>query len=419
MSDSAHIYPVGELTLYLKRLLEQDNVLRYVSVSGEVSNLTYHGSGHVYFSIKDQQAQLSCAMFKRVAMGAPRIKAGDKIIATGSISVYAPRGNYQLIVSEVKQAGLGDLYQRFLALKEALHQEGLFDADHKKAMPRYPRTIGVITSPTGAAVRDVVNTIKRRFSATRIVLIPATVQGEKGAPSIIKALEQAEALGADVLLLTRGGGSLEDLWNFNEEAVARAIFACNTPVITGIGHETDLTIADFVADMYAVTPTAAAEQLVPEKAILLDGLKQAHRQINRNLEHYIDFRRQILDDYSERLKGKLSLHIRDRKHALERLNSDSKNSMLRFIEFKQQVLKDYEKRLGDHLKAKHSAVSQELALLHERLKAQSRDSILAQGYTLTLKDGKIAQKADSFNEGDVVETVFSDGRVQSIVSSEP
>ncbi|MEZ4685235.1 MAG: exodeoxyribonuclease VII large subunit [Bacteroidia bacterium] len=334
MPNQAQVYPVGELTQYLKQLLEQDNLLRHVAVSGEVSNLTYHGSGHVYFSIKDQHAQLGCAMFKRVAFTAPRLQEGDQVVATGSISVYAPRGNYQLLVSGIEKAGLGNLYQRFVALKERLQKEGLFDAGLKKSLPRYPRRIAVITSPTGAALQDIQRTIARRFSALELIIVPAIVQGERGPSSIIAALRAAEALQPDLVLLARGGGSLEDLWNFNEESVARAIAACEVPVVTGIGHETDVTIADFVADLRAATPTAAAERVVPEKAVLLEGLTQAGKLMSKSLEHYIDFRRQLLDDYGERLRSGLLTHIQDRKHRLAFLGSQAQNHMLRYIEFK-------------------------------------------------------------------------------------
>jgi exodeoxyribonuclease VII large subunit len=406
------------LTRYLKQLLEQDSLLQKVSVAGEVSNLTYHGSGHVYFSIKDQEAQLSCAMFKRVAFSAPRLKAGDQIVATGSISVYAPRGSYQLIVSSVEKAGLGDLYQRFIALKEKLQREGLFSSDQKKKIPRYPRRIAVVTSPTGAAIQDIRRTIERRYSAVELIIVPAIVQGDRGASSIIAALQAAEQLGPDIILLSRGGGSLEDLWNFNEESVARAIHACNTPVVTGIGHETDVTIAGFVADLRAATPTAAAERIVPEKTVLVEGLSQARRLMSKSLEHYIDFRRQVLDDYTERLRSGLGSKIQERRHQLSVLSSQSQHHMLGSVVFKRQVLQDYQRRMDQALQEKCTSKLQELALLSAKLEAMNRDTILNQGYTLTLKEGKIVQSAKAFLPGEKMETVFGDGRVSSRVQAD-
>lgn len=413
MTKPNPVYAVGDLTRYLKSLLEQDPLLRYVSVSGEVSNLTYHGSGHVYFSLKDRDAQLSCAMFKQVAMSAPRIKAGDQVVVTGNISVYPPRGNYQLIVGAIRKAGLGDLFQRFVELKDRLQKEGLFETIHKKVIPRYPSTIAIVTSPTGAAVRDVIRTIKRRYDAVDVYIVPATVQGERGSQSIITALQQAADLKPDLIILTRGGGSLEDLWNFNEESVARAIFSCEVPIICGVGHETDATIADFVADLRAATPTAAAELSVPEKAVLVDGLANAQRLIKRSLGHYIDFRRQLLDDYGERLKGGLEGHIRDKKHELNQLRDQSHFHILRHVSTYKQLLKDQKSTINASLIEKHTTLQQELKLLSTRLDGMSRDAILAQGYTLTLKDGKIANNASQLSEDDEIETIFADGRVTS------
>ena len=372
MAVRKQIFSVGEITLYLKHLFEQDTRLQGVSISGEVSNITYHGSGHVYFSIKDRDAQLSCVMFRSYAQRAPRMQNGDKVVVSGNMTIYPPRGNYQLMVHSVqKELGKGDLYQQFLLLKAKLQKEGLFDSSHKKAIPLLPSRIAVITSPTGAAIRDILRTIRRRYSMVEVIIIPAIVQGVNGGGSIIKALEQAQHTNSDILILARGGGSIEDLWNFNEEEVARAIFKCTIPVISGIGHETDFTIADFVADVRASTPTAAAERAVPEKEAIYQMLAENRDQLNRGLQYFIDFKRQVLDDYTHRLEQAVLKLVRDKRH--------------------------------------------ELALMQTRLKGMDITQILDQGYTLTLQKGKILNSSQGLIKGDKIETVFSDGRLSSRV----
>jgi len=362
-------YSVSELTQYIKHLLEEDSILNGVQVSGEVSNLTYHRSGHVYFSLKDRDAQLSCVMFKSYAQLAPQMVTGDKILASGGITVYAPRGNYQMMVKSVRKQGLGDLYQKFIALKLKLQQEGLFDPLKKRPIPQFPETIALITSPTGAAVKDMLRTIARRYDRVRVILYPTVVQGERGAASIVRNLTLAQNSDADVILLARGGGSLEDLWNFNEEVVARAIREGDIPVICGVGHETDVTIADFAADLRASTPTAAAEHAVPEKEAFLYTLDQYEIQIQRGLQYFIDFKRQVLDDYEYRLQESLYQSLRDKRHKLE--------------------------------------------LFEAQLQGLDMTQLLKQGYTLTLKDGVIQQSSVKIKAGDLIETIFSDGRKTS------
>ncbi|MEM6802795.1 MAG: exodeoxyribonuclease VII large subunit [Bacteroidota bacterium] len=393
-SPTDQSYSVSELTHYLKHLLEEDSLLRNVWVSGEVSNLTYHRSGHVYFSVKDRDAQLSCVMFRSYAQLAPRIAAGDKIIVQGGISVYAPRGNYQLMVRKVRKQGLGDLYQRFLALKQSLQEEGLFDPAIKRPIPQFPETIALITSPTGAAVKDMVRTIARRYDRVKVIIYPTVVQGERGAGSIVNSLKLAQASEADVILLARGGGSLEDLWNFNEEAVARAIRQGNIPVICGVGHETDVTIADFAADLRASTPTAAAEHAVPEKDAFLYTLDQYELQIQRGLQYFIDFKRQVLDDYENRIEQSLAKGLLEKKH-------------------QRQILDDYQNRIEQALQKSLAEKKHQLDMLETQLQLLDSTKLLELGYTLTLKEGKIQKSAAEVNKGDVIETIFRDGRKTS------
>ncbi|MEZ4851849.1 MAG: exodeoxyribonuclease VII large subunit [Bacteroidia bacterium] len=362
---------VSELTHYIKHLLEDHPALQGVQVQGEVSNITYHSSGHVYFSVKDKDAQLSCVMFRTYAQNAIRMTSGDKVIITGELTVYPPRGNYQMMVRGVKKAGMGDLYQQFLELKQKLEAEGLFDPNRKKRIPQFPETIAVITSPTGAAIKDIIRTIERRYNIVKLIIIPTTVQGEQGVNSIVNSLQKAQKSSADVIILARGGGSIEDLWNFNEEKVARAIYASEIPIISGVGHETDITIADFVADLRASTPTAAAEKAVPEKDALLYTLQEYEARIQQSLQYFIDFKRQVLDDYQNRLLQAYQRFVQQKKH--------------------------------------------ELDLLEAKLKGMDITELLKKGYTLTLKDGVIQNTSDQIQKGDTIETVFTDGRIKSEV----
>ncbi|MEL6135528.1 MAG: exodeoxyribonuclease VII large subunit, partial [Bacteroidota bacterium] len=325
----------------------------------------------VYFSVKDKEAQLSCVMFKGYAQYAPKIQAGDKVILKGNMTVYAPRGNYQMMVTSVRKQGIGDLYQQFALLKQKLEAEGLFEAAYKQPLPILPQKIAVLTSPTGAAVRDIIQTIKRRYNRGEVIVLPTVVQGTQGVASIVNNLATAQEIGVDVIILGRGGGSLEDLWNFNEEAVARAIFSSEVPVVSGVGHETDFTIADFVADVRASTPTAAAETVVPDLKAVLHTLDEYERQLKRGIQYNIDFKRQILDDYSFRLQQMLTQKLQSAKHRLE--------------------------------------------VLETELKALDHNRILSQGYTLTLKNGSIQHGQGEIVVGDEIETIFVDGRVQSEV----
>lgn len=363
---------VSELTLYIKRVFEGDNQLQNISVKGEVSNLTYHRSGHVYFSIKDAGAQLSCVMFKSFASMAPQMRQGDAVTIHGSLTVYPPRGNYQMMVRSVKkEEGLGTLYEKFLALKAKLEKEGLFDPYAKQAIPQFPQKIVVLTSPTGAAIKDILRTIKRRYPVLKVFVIPTVVQGLHGKDSIIRGLQWADTLKADSIILGRGGGSIEDLWNFNEEDVARAIAQTQTPVITGIGHETDVTIADMVADKRASTPTAAAEQAVPDLASITYTLSEYKKQLDNGLQYFIDFKRQVLDDYANRLQSSVSQVIQNRRHQLQ--------------------------------------------VWQTQLEGMDMRKLLERGYTLTLKNQKILKGSEGLKEEDVIETVFHQGRIASII----
>lgn len=277
---------VGALTKYIKRKFEVDPHLRDLWIKGEISNFKYHSRGHMYFTLKDEQARIQAVMFAGYNQYLSfRPEDGMKVLVRGEISVYEPSGNYQIYVKEMQPEGIGNLYLAYEQLKKRLEAEGLFSAEHKKPIPAFPRYIGVVTSPTGAAIRDILTTIRRRYPIATVILFPTLVQGEEAAGSIVRSIEKANELGyIDVLIVGRGGGSIEELWAFNEEAVARAIFASKVPIISAVGHETDFTIADFVADLRAPTPTGAAELAVPHVTELMERISQRKLRLMRAMK---------------------------------------------------------------------------------------------------------------------------------------
>jgi exodeoxyribonuclease VII large subunit len=295
MSRNNNVYQVSQLTDEMRRLMEVS--YPEIWIEGELSSLSTPASGHLYFSLKDERSQLRCAMFKgRASINSYRPKAGDLVRVRAKISVYSARGDLQCIVQHIEEAGEGLLQRRFEELKALLNQQGLFAQEHKQALPTFPKHIGIVTSPSGAAVRDIVSTLKRRCPGIPITIYPAVVQGDTGAKSIIKAIRDAVThQQCDVLLLSRGGGSLEDLWCFNNEDVAREIYACPIPIISGVGHEVDVTISDLVADLRAPTPTAAAELVSPNTEQLVNQLESIKFRLPRSFERLIQRRAQQID----------------------------------------------------------------------------------------------------------------------------
>ncbi|WP_379161957.1 exodeoxyribonuclease VII large subunit [Paenibacillus sp. sgz5001063] len=285
MAAERQVYSIKELNRYIRMKLDSDVVLSDVWVRGEISNFTHHGSGHMYFTLKDESSRIKSIMFASHNQRLPFTpKEGTKVIARGNVTVYERDGQYQFYATHMQPDGIGSLYLAYEQLKNKLELEGLFAAARKRPLPRFPRCIGVVTSPTGAAVRDIIITLQRRFPQVAIVLYPVLVQGKGAGPSIVKAIENLNTMGeADVLIVGRGGGSLEELWAFNEEAVARAIAASRIPVISAVGHETDFTIADIAADLRAATPTAAAELAVPHAAELAAQLRTAQQRLRQGL----------------------------------------------------------------------------------------------------------------------------------------
>ena len=289
------VYSVSQVNSYIKNMFTQDFLLRRISVKGEVSNCKYHTSGHIYFTLKDGGGTLSAVMFAGQRRGLSfRLAEGQQVVVKGNVDVYERDGKYQLYAAEIELAGRGDLFLRFEKLRNELEEMGMFAAEYKQDIPRYATKIGIVTAPTGAAVRDIINISKRRNPYVQLVLYPALVQGAEAKYSIAKGIETLDAMGLDVLIVGRGGGSIEDLWAFNEEMVARAIFACRTPVISAVGHETDVTIADYVADLRAPTPSAAAELAVFDYEQFEADLRARKRKLVREMRYRIDRMRDYL-----------------------------------------------------------------------------------------------------------------------------
>lgn len=310
---NGYILGVSQLNEYVNNLLRRDGLLQGVQVRGEISGFKRHSSGHLYFSLKDEAALIRCVMFRQHAFSlSPLPKDGEMVTVTGSVSLYVKDGQYQLYVTKLQREGQGDLYARFLASKAALEAEGLFDPAHKKPIPILPRCVGVVTSPTGAAIQDIFQITRRRFPGMRLLLYPVKVQGEGAATQIAQAIQWMDAnKAADVLIVGRGGGSLEDLWAFNEECVARAIYACSIPTVSAVGHETDFSIADFVADLRAPTPSAAAELCVPEYDRLMGDIEGTEQALSRFCRERVGRLRQELESLEQTAAFTRPGHILD------------------------------------------------------------------------------------------------------------
>lgn len=301
--DIRNAYTVSKVNLYIKNMFSTDYALNRIYVKGEVSNLKYHTSGHIYFTLKDEKSQMACVMFAGQRSGLRfHMLEGQNVIVYGNISVYERDGRYQLYANEIKQDGLGVLFEKFEQLKNDLLEEGLFDEDHKKPIPFYSKRVGIVTASTGAAIQDIINIATRRNPYVELILYPAKVQGDGAKETIVRGIKTLDAKKLDVIIVGRGGGSIEDLWAFNEESVARAIYNCKTPIISAVGHETDTTIADYVADLRAPTPSAGAELAVCNVYELLQSLEQAKQRMNRIVLRKVQDKRLMLSNYKLRLE---------------------------------------------------------------------------------------------------------------------
>ncbi len=387
------VWDVSALNRHIRRLLEADPDLQDLWVRGEISNFSRPRSGHWYFTIKDSGAALKCVMWRNAAARQGYVpRDGDAVEVHGGISVYEAGGVYQLYADEIRPVGQGGLYEEFLRLKARLEAEGLFDPQRKRALPAWPRRIGIVTSATGAALRDMLNTLRRRYPLVEVLLAPTAVQGDAAPPQIVRALERLQALTPppDVILVARGGGSLEDLWAFNDERVARAVAACRVPVISGVGHETDFTLTDFAADLRAPTPTAAAELAVPSQVELRADLNELYRRLHGLARGQVALRARTLTQITARL---------ERAHPM------------RFIRTRQQRLDELGERLCLH--ARHHLQLRRAALdtLRAHLHALDPQRTMQRGYTLvTGADGALVRSASQPAPGDLLTIRWHDGR---------
>lgn len=432
------IYSVSELNQTIRGLLESQFPLLWVE--GEISNLAKPASGHIYFTLKDAKAQVRCAMFKgRKQLVRFNPENGQQVLIRARVGLYEARGDFQLIAESMEEAGDGALRRAFEELKIKLANEGLFDEDIKQALPELPQHIGVITSATGAAIRDVLSVLKRRFPSIPVSIYPVSVQGERAAPDISNALHlAAKQKRCDVLLLVRGGGSLEDLWAFNEEQVIRAIVACDIPIISGVGHETDTTIADFAADHRAATPSAAAELVSPNQQTYLHKLQNYQRNLTRLIQNRLKYateqtqwlqsrlknqhpqsqlmqQSQRLDNLTEGLQSAFRSLISDKKHQLKyALQNLINNRPDQFIDYQKVQLEDLSSRLL--YMAQHSIENkqQQLANISRTLQAVSPLNTLSRGYSITRDSkGRTISDADQLEKGNIILTQLQYGEIKS------
>lgn len=410
---------VTALTRYIKFKIDNDHHLQEVYLKGEISNFKAHTRGHYYFTIKDENARISAIMF---SFNASKIKFmpedGMKVLVKGKVSVFESTGNYQIYVEEMLEDGVGNLHIAFEQLKKKLGDEGLFDAKRKKEIPKIPMRVGIITAPTGAAIKDILSTIKRRFPICKTILFPCLVQGELAKDDIVKKLNIADNYDLDVIILGRGGGSIEDLWPFNEEVVARKVFSCKTPIISGVGHQIDFTICDFVADVRAETPTGAAERAVPKLSDLLLEINNYKTRLTNNIKMILDNNKLRLKKLSDSyvLKNPLSLYeIKEQKldNIIDKLNTlmntiiYTNKSKLEIIE-NSIIFKDPKVLYQDKLKKTNHLI--------EKLEILNPLNALKRGYSVTKKDDKCITSIKDVKINDNISIMIKDGNINAKIT---
>ncbi|KYG30951.1 exodeoxyribonuclease VII large subunit [Alkalihalobacillus trypoxylicola] len=438
MSHS-NIQTVTEITRYIKEIMENDHILQSVWIKGEISNFKRHSRGHMYFTIKDQNSRLQAVMFaghNRFLTFKP--ENGMSIIVRGELTVYEPYGSYQMYVKEMQPDGIGSLYLAYEQLKTKLQQEGLFDHAYKKALPTFPNKVAIITSPTGAAVKDMISTLKRRYPIVELALFPVLVQGEHAPASILRAIEQVNILGHfDLILLGRGGGSIEELWAFNEEVVARAIFESNTPIISAVGHETDFTISDLVADLRAPTPTGAAELAVPDKKELLHRIEQLQNRMMRKVNEQLFSQKRALERIERSYAFKYPAQLIQQKEQeldtlLERLNRAMSQQL---NDKNNKITQLYQLLIRNHPKDKIDELKKDLIRQEERLLSKINETftwkrsqfqslltqlnlvsplkVMERGYSLVYDEQKsLIKKTSQVQSGDSIQIHVTDGQLK-------
>ncbi|MCR4588675.1 MAG: exodeoxyribonuclease VII large subunit [Lachnospiraceae bacterium] len=413
-----NVYTVAQINSYIKNMFQQDILLRSVCVKGEASNVKYHSSGHIYFTLKDKSGAIRCVMFAGNRSGLSfHLEEGQQILVLGHFDVYERDGGYQLYARQIRLEGAGALYEKFERLKKELEERGMFDPSYKRPIPSYVRRVGVVTAPTGKAIQDILTTARMRNPFVQIILYPARVQGEGAAPSIVNGIHALEALGVDVMIVGRGGGSVEEMWAFNEEIVAQAIFDCSVPIISAVGHETDFSISDFVADLRAITPTAAAVAAVPEIAGVLQRMDGYYDQLQDAMQYKLKSARQLVGERKMRLNylspmNRLKEHKQkaqqDRQRlmrAMQTVLSGSRSDLLRKDERTRRAM-------DQKLVKSHHALN----LYIERLKGLSPLDKLNQGYSYTAAaDGKTLNSIRQVREGDLLSVYVQDGKIEATV----
>ncbi len=391
-----NVYTVEQINRYIKNMFTQDYLLRSVSISGEVSNCKYHSSGHIYFTLKDQKSTLSCVMFATNRAGLNfTLAEGQQVVVEGSIDLYERDGKYQLYARKIKKDGAGALFEQFERLKAELLERGLFAEEYKQTIPKYIKTLGVVTASTGAAIRDIIQIAQRRNPYIKIILYPAIVQGEAAPFSIVQGIRALEALGVDTMIVGRGGGSIEDLWAFNTEEVAQAVFDCSVPIISAVGHETDTTIIDFVSDLRAPTPSAAAELAVYDVRQLLLMLEQQKRQLGQMMERKL---------------GILKLQLQQKNVRLQALSPESRIRDKRFLCIRmEEMLQEQMKKILEYKKY-------QLRIQMERLEGASPLQKLKQGYAyVSSPEGKNIKSIHQTGKGQQLELFVTDGKITAEV----
>lgn len=393
-----NVYTVKQVNSYIKNMFTQDFMLNRIYVKGEVSNCKYHTSGHIYFSLKDESGTIACVMFAGQRGGLSfHMREGQQIIVLGSVNVYERTGSYQLYAQEIRLDGEGTFYEKYQMLKQELEEMGMFAPEYKKAIPRYAKRIGVVTAPTGAAVRDIMNISARRNPYVQLLLYPAQVQGEGAKESIVRGIRMLETKNVDVIIVGRGGGSIEDLWAFNDECVARAIFDCQVPVISAVGHETDVTIADYVADLRAPTPSAAAELAVWDYRQLQGYLDECRLRMNRSMTGTIRINRLRLKELDVRLSY---LHPRHK------------------LQDQQQRLIELEEELRTLMRDRVKEARHRLAIQIEKLNGLSPVRKLNQGFAYVEEaDGGVVKSIRQVEKGDELTVYVTDGLIRTSVKA--
>lgn len=419
MDQNDKYLTVSAMTRYLKHKFDTDQNLRHVFLKGEISNFKAHTTGHMYFSVKDEASKINAIMFASSARKLNFVPAdGMKVLLVGRISVYEATGNYQIYVEQMMEDGIGNLYVAFEKLKKQLASEGLFAPEHKKKIPKIPERVGIVTTATGAAIKDILSTIKRRYPICETILFPSLVQGDAAAEDIVRNIKLAQTYDLDVLIIGRGGGSIEDLWPFNEEIVARAIYECPIPTISAVGHEIDYTIADFVADLRAPTPTGAAEIAVPNMVDLQKLLAQFRIRLNEGIYKKVNYQRLYLESVQNSFVLKNPMMMFDgKKQTLDYLLERANQSVLKKVE-RMRTHMDHIKQnyLLLHPEELYKEEKLKLGTLMDKLELVNPMNVLKRGYTLTYLEDHTIGNAEDLSVGDQVKIKFHDGTILSTVT---